>query len=633
MTKISRLLAVCLLHSAAFAIDYDQKTFLLPHNPVHTNNLEQTLFRTHRHNAALDQKGHVQITGLYGSSTNRAALGKYFGVGNGKNSFKVGREVVDPLAVPLVPDKSVDLDGGYLVHDRAHRIDSQLGGKVTLLPKQTLAGVNLTYRQAFAGAFDGAFFQVSAPIVQVRNDLGLKIEDATSARGIGGKDFSLADFFAGNVNVADNNENSQTALTKGKMVAGSRTASGVADLSVQLGYQLVANESNHVDLYLRGIVPTGNKSSGEYVFEPLVGNNGHFGMGLGLDGDVTLWADHERGRVHLNAGAAYNYIFESTEVRADAITRRTEDAFKYNSYALVGKAGDTSLAPAANALAQDFRVRPGSQLEFNTGLSFHSTGGVSVNIGYNMNWRETERVYRKTTADFLSDTNYVVAAKAATMNARVPAFIAADRVPAALITSNRAGILYDATIARIAAGAFDGSAAQAAISAVKGDANAAVVPILNPALTGIGTDAAARGGAAAVNTASHGAGAADQPIQLAAYQAAAQLYAATNEDILGAGAAVAVAPGQGRANALVPVAATARNLIQNVNNARTAQDFAATRQEALVTHVLGASLGYSFEVQRGFPIMLGVGGQYDLPHSTNAGLEGYKLFAKLGISF
>ena len=608
MKRISKLLVACMLHSAAFALGtFEQKTFLLPHNPVHTQLLEQTMWRTHRHNPALMQDGHVQVTGFYGESMNRASLGRYFGIGNGKNSFQVGAG----------NDNDTDLDGGYLIHDQANAAASTLAGKVTLNPRQTIYGANISYRQSMTGPFAGVFFQASMPIVQVANNLGLTIENPTDVV-LGIQHYSLADYFAGTVNV-EAGANAQAPLNKGKMVMGERRATGLADISLQLGYKLICNEDTHLDVSLRGIVPTGNQSTGDYLFEPLVGNNNHFGIGAGIDADATLW--HKDGhRLSLQGGAQYTYVLEANEMRMAAIQRRTDDGFKYNQYVAVAAPGapldlakQPVLAPAANGLAQQFSVRPGSQLELLTGLGFHS-GGLSVNVGYNLNWREQEQVYRKAKDAFAE--NYVVVGRGATLNARVPAAAPAPFV--GVVNATQAGTLFTAAI----------------------DTNGATIALAQPAaiLAGVAADGIGIGTNAGAGRL---AGA-----QLAAYQGGAQLFAATGFDSLQAADAVAAAAANAAITAAgadplvavpgaagaVAVATAARNQIQSLQRANVSYTD-SIRQESMITHVLGGSIGYSFEAQPGFPVMLGLGGQYELPHSTNAGLESYKLFCKLGISF
>lgn len=617
MKNISKLLVACLLQGAAFAVTYDQKTFLLPHNPVHTQLLEQALFRTHRNTAGHEQGGHIQATGFYGTSMNRAAVGQYFGIGNGKNSFKVGSQLNAVLAV----DFKTELDGGYLIHNQANSTNQAgaLAGTVTLLPKQTSYGVNLTYRQAFHG-FCGRrfFFQVSAPIVQVKNDLGLSITKPTNVV-LGAQTYSLADFFAGKVNIAAGDINAQTGLTKGKMVNRALYAAGIADVNLQLGYSLVHNDNTHVDMYLRGLVPTGNKSTGEYLWEPLVGNNNHYAMGAGVDADVTMWHDEDKGRLSLQGSLAYNYVFESTEARMAGITRRLEPAFKYNQYVLMGKPGDTSVASAANQLVQDFRVRPGSQLELMTGFGFHSVSGVTANVGYNLNWRAAEQVYRKAT-DVFTDT-YAIASKMAILNAMVPTDPAGGAIaPAVGLLSVSSAALPAYNVGTI----FTAAKAQAA-AAVDGAAMQEAVARLN-AVLGAQAGSGNNAGAAAI------VAAAPHANELPAYQAGAKLFAATGSDILAdtaAGTVIAVANGQAAA---VAGATDAKNYIANLQNANV--NYAdAVRQESLVTHIVGVSLGYSFTLRDGFPMMLGMGGQYELPHSSNAGIETYKVFVKAGMSF
>lgn len=678
MKRISKLLVACMLHSAAFALGtFEQKTFLLPHNPVHTQLLEQTMWRTHRHNPALMQDGHVQVTGFYGESVNRASLGRYFGIGNGKNSFQVGSS----------DDAATDLDGGYLIHDQAHAAAlahpgaSTLAGKVTLNPRQTIYGANISYRQSMTGPFAGVFFQASMPIIQVANNLGLTIENPTDVV-LGIQHYSLADYFAGTVNV-EAGANAQLPLNKGKMVMGERRATGLADISLQLGYKLICNEDTHFDVSLRGIVPTGNQSTGDYLFEPLVGNNNHFGIGAGIDADATLW--HKDGhRLSLQGGAEYTYVLEASEMRMAAIQRRTDDGFKYNQYVAVAAPGapldlakQPVLAPAANGLAQQFSVRPGSQLELLTGLGFHS-GGLSVNVGYNLNWREQEQVYRKAKDVFAE--NYVVARKDFALNTpNSPAFNVAGGYVGAL---NSAGVqkLFDqATTKGLALNAagddtasrgggggggalgdiLPGGAAQLAIGTVSGGAPVGAIGSSTAAVaappanaTGTGTAAgttavnAALGGilVAAGPAASYVAGQALaagapaatgagvlQPLIVPSYQAAGQLFSATGVNVLDVGTK-ADGAANARAIAVVTAATQALAVVQNLQRANVSYAD-SIRQESMITHVLGGSIGYSFEAQPGFPVMLGLGGQYELPHSTNAGLESYKLFCKLGISF
>jgi hypothetical protein len=59
---------------------------------------------------------------------------------------------------------------------------------------------------------------------------------------------------------------------------------GVADIPIQLGYNLFQDDLAHLAFYLKGIIPTGtriNESFAEYVFQPVIGNGHYWEIGGG----------------------------------------------------------------------------------------------------------------------------------------------------------------------------------------------------------------------------------------------------------------------------------------------------------------------------------------------------------------
>ena len=59
------------------------------------------------------------------------------------------------------------------------------------------------------------------------------------------------------------------------MIDGSRSITRLADIEAKLGFQLINEENYNTSSYLGLIIPTGNKVTAKYVFEPIVGNNRH----------------------------------------------------------------------------------------------------------------------------------------------------------------------------------------------------------------------------------------------------------------------------------------------------------------------------------------------------------------------
>lgn len=72
-------------------------------------------------------------------------------------------------------------------------------------------------------------------------------------------------------------------------VDGSKSKSRVADVELALGYIILDDECNFFSINVRGIIPTGNRPKGEFVFEPIVGNGHYAEVGAGILGNFFLW--------------------------------------------------------------------------------------------------------------------------------------------------------------------------------------------------------------------------------------------------------------------------------------------------------------------------------------------------------
>ncbi len=68
-----------------------------------------------------------------------------------------------------------------------------------------------------------------------------------------------------------------------------RTKQAFADVEMALGYNIILDECSHFGLNVRAIIPTGNRPTGRFLFEPIVGNCHLFEFGFGIDGHLELW--------------------------------------------------------------------------------------------------------------------------------------------------------------------------------------------------------------------------------------------------------------------------------------------------------------------------------------------------------
>lgn len=387
----------------AGAETFSQKTFFSPRAVGVNRAMEYTTWHELEfgHTAAPSKSkihSHIALTPFYQESQKATEIGKYFGIGNGKNSFRVDRYT------PLAGQPAPEVINSYLIHDSTAHNASPLSDTVSFNPKQEIYGFRLDYFQDVDHPFKKFFFKASLPVVHVQNDMGLKTPNnskVVTATSINGK-YTLKDFFAGRIDEhpAAGHVDTQHALTKAK-IDGRRSCNGLADLNLALGYKLHTSPKNHLFFNAGILIPTGSKKRGDYLFEPRCGNGGHTGFTAGIDGGVTLWTSSAKeASVRLLGSLDYTYLFEATEYRTLALkpsffaaTDRAGGG-KFNFYYLGKEINKDYGYPAANIFTRGLTVKPGSQAEGTIDLSFKCSGFV-VDLGYNTFYKEKESVWLK----------------------------------------------------------------------------------------------------------------------------------------------------------------------------------------------------------------------------------------------
>ena len=403
---IHGILVAMVLVSPLAAKVYSDKTFLMPrsHNP----NLAMEYTTWHKQFALIDDKkfgGTVQATGFYEKSNNKTDLGKYFGVCNYYN----GNCIDDFIAV--VPySTSADpkhVTAPFIFHRDYSPSERTLADKLTWRPYRESYGIRLDYHQKLDKFLKGLFFKVSAPIVHVKTSMGwtsscckpactdpcsdpcktscsttctpgkpycvkekLQNEDTAS----NGTAYSLGDYLTGCVK-NDFADAKQVALCKAKIHNGV-SETGIADIDLILGYNFLYKNEKHFNVNVGLTIPTGNAPDGEWLWEPVVGNGGHWAIGAGLDGHFEIWKDTDKSLDFVFA-LNYRYLFSSTEKRTFGYkwpTGAGTDAGKralYGHWLLIAKTGDTWATPAANYMTKDLKITPGSQFDGIIQLAFN----------------------------------------------------------------------------------------------------------------------------------------------------------------------------------------------------------------------------------------------------------------------
>jgi hypothetical protein len=386
---MKKLLTSCLIFLSAFSnllgTTHSKKKFLAPRPAGFNLPMELTMFHDHvfytkttRSKKRGMWKSHFQVVPFYQASLKGEDVGKYFGIGNGKNNFKIGQQRgVD----------DVEVTNRYFVHIHGGA-QATPSGDFYLDPKQEVCGVRFDLFQFLEHPFKRTFIKFGMPIVRVENDPHFKISSSVAD----GVENTLANFFSGRSITQNAAGDAQNALTHAK-VDGRRSDAGVADIDVAFGYRFVEDVHKHFYVNLGITLPTGNKATGGYLFEPIYGNGQHFALGFGIDASVELWKREScDGRLLFSLN--HRYLFRGSQTRTIPINSQ---AYPFAQYYLLAKNGDvanTALTPAANVLTQAVSVRPGNQIDSLIAVSMKSRRFV-LDLGYNLFLKEGEAIKLK----------------------------------------------------------------------------------------------------------------------------------------------------------------------------------------------------------------------------------------------
>lgn len=141
-------------------------------------------------------------------------------------------------------------------------------------------------------------------------ELGYMTKDTVARSSLGN---GVLPFFAGCTTFGD----MKTPLRFGKISPKALTKTLLADLQCVLGWNFINADYYHLGLNLQTSFPTGNKPTGEFLFEPLVGNGGHFELGAGVTSHAILWeSDCSESYLAAYLDANITYLFSTRQVRS-----------------------------------------------------------------------------------------------------------------------------------------------------------------------------------------------------------------------------------------------------------------------------------------------------------------------------
>lgn len=387
---------------------YSNKTFMTPRSQLDNLSLQVSSWHTQFMKKDTNKfAGSIQAVGFYQKSDNKSNLGKYFGYYAKEEGVKRDFISIAPLTDPDNIDfNSDDIPVNYIYHD-PNLYETSFGGKIKFSPSQEVYGLRLDYYQNLWNFY----LKVDLPIVEVKNSMGVsKIGEVplTSLFGDTTRFYNLFDYFDGKIEYLNNPESDQLQRKlKHAKFGGTHNECGVADLNVSLGYTFLNKNNCRAGLGINVTIPTGNEANGEWLFEPIVGNGKHWGLGFELDSKLRLWDEGtgSRDAIDFLFFANLKYLFRNTEHRTLGLLDNDGEKIKFGHYYLAGKRGELPVFPLANVLTRKVSVEPGLQFEMLAALAFNANN-VTFDLGYNMFVKNCEDVHLK---DKWHENTYAIA--------------------------------------------------------------------------------------------------------------------------------------------------------------------------------------------------------------------------------
>ncbi|MBM3893747.1 hypothetical protein FJ365_05105 [Candidatus Dependentiae bacterium] len=345
----------------------------------------------------------------YQASTNDRRFASYF-LPHGKNNLTIkganasGDCDISAMWLQIVGENTVAQPAPIFgARDPAHIFDrpgdaavwlNQYASTISLNPHFSSAyAITQLYYNQYVGRIP-CQLAFSIPVLKTRNTLQLReggVQHAYSNRTsvprllvYDDTDADIIQVIQPQYSLSAHEAFSNPAKRYGKISDRPRELRGIGDVSIDLRVQPAPS----VTIGVRGELPTAPKGTAEYLFEPLLGSNGHGTLGLYATLHETLWR-WEQMVVDLKAHLQYQAQLPGTELRTFDLAQ----AGPWSRYLLLIDAGNNPLNPVSgvNVLTRPVRVATRSQAT--AGVSLQAGfQGFSASVGYGVFVREKERL-------------------------------------------------------------------------------------------------------------------------------------------------------------------------------------------------------------------------------------------------
>lgn len=349
-----------------------------------------SLWRYERMYAREDGKhGAFQIVPFGGRSTEASRMATYF-MPFCKSTLVVAESSADDVA------RDIDATAFGIFS-----VDGNFQSNISFRPRQSVAGVGLSWRQRLSRNEEpkGFWFEASMPIEHVRNSVNLCETVINSGGGVIDAD-----------EVSNAQPNMTTAFQQASFLFGrvpcdcdgdgGMSKTGIADLDLRIGYGWKNEGICHLESYIGVLVPTGNKVKGCNIFEPILGHNHHVGFEFGNAMGFRIWSNEEKEReIWMETSIHSIYLNSNWERRSFDVKYKPWSRYLpvYTSFAQAQAAanntptgtGNVNYTPGINVFTQDLKIQGRFQRTLNSALRYQSAHFVAEG-GFNFFAQDAE---------------------------------------------------------------------------------------------------------------------------------------------------------------------------------------------------------------------------------------------------
>ncbi len=368
MKNITRYLVILLLLSTFYIQSSLQEetgqSFMFTRPAYQHLSMQQVFWNDFVYNKKGDALAGFQITSIAQRSMSLSKTARYFLI-NGKNELLIsGDDNKKDRKIRDVRAEWLDLPKNFR-------------GNMSIKPRQRQLGFIIEYHQDIKKFVDVKFVKdywvsVYLPFISVENDLNLSQRDVFN-KGTQSQPRDIIEAFR------------QKEWRFGK-IDGERSTFEIAELNVKFGKAYVSKRPLKLIYYSGLTIPIGRKQNPEFLFDPVVGNNGHIGIVAGGNMHVLLNRDDTQYAVYFFLALESTFLIRNKQLRTldikDRTTRDIKPWSRYMKFVRKGCSLDQAV-PGVNVLTQEVVVRPFNIVDFTAGWRF-KTDHFEVELSYNI---------------------------------------------------------------------------------------------------------------------------------------------------------------------------------------------------------------------------------------------------------